>query len=118
MDEGAADGAGENLGEAVAAAEKKALAQLESLEARHSAELNAITARHRDELDYLRTKCDEKDRRLEVLTCERNTLRVECAAKSSSPADGGGSRRGKDKADVDLPDLEEGVDRSQHSDSS
>ncbi|CAJ1360215.1 unnamed protein product, partial [Effrenium voratum] len=40
----------------------------------------------KEEIDYLKRKNDEKDKRLEILTCERNALRYESSEASVKPS--------------------------------
>lgn len=67
----------------------------------------------RDEADYLKRKNDEKDRRLEVLICERNTLRFESAeqqkAGEAAAAAKEPNRKGRSRSVDSLPDLEDGL---------
>lgn len=84
--------------------------QLEQLETRHSEDLKKQAQVYRDEAEYLKRKNDEKDRRLEVLICERNALRLESADRPKdeprSSASAGGRRQRS--ASEEMLDLEEG----------
>merc|ERR1719272_2036785 len=87
--------------------------QLKDLERQHSEGLHKQAQTFRDEAEYLKRKNDEKDRRLEVLICERNTLRFESAehqkAMVGSAPGPTGSRRNARSVNLDtLPDLEDG----------
>lgn len=58
----------------------------------------------REEVEYFKRKCDEKDKRLEVLTCERNALRFESQeSQAKKPVAG--------TQDDELPPLEDGLGR-------
>eukprot|EP00929_Paragymnodinium_shiwhaense_P084971 TRINITY_DN4546_c0_g1_i16.p1 TRINITY_DN4546_c0_g1~~TRINITY_DN4546_c0_g1_i16.p1 ORF type:complete len:672 (-),score=215.63 TRINITY_DN4546_c0_g1_i16:23-2038(-) len=88
-------------------------ATVKELEAKHAEDLQRTSAMHRDELEYLKKKLDEKDKKLEVLTCERNAFRLECADRPK-PAAEAGQAKGSQKKDAtalaELPDLEEGLE--------
>jgi hypothetical protein len=86
--------------------------EMQQLSQHHGQELQRQSQSSRDEVEYLKRKNDEKDRRLEQLTCERNMLRVSNATgptaekeKPSSPAAVGRGRRADSEF---LPDLEDG----------
>lgn len=80
---------------------------LESLRKEHSEELRRVAAAHREEMEFLRKRGDEKDRRLEVLICDRNALRLEAAEQSGGSRGSGSRGLGKDCSNADL---EEGLD--------
>jgi len=88
-----------------AAVEEQRLA-LEKLEAEHAEDIREMQRAHKDEVDFLRRKGEEKDRRLEVLTCERNALRLE------STDDGKKTRSNKKAATTGARDLEGGLELS------
>ncbi|CAE8617583.1 unnamed protein product, partial [Polarella glacialis] len=90
--------------------------QLEKLIAQHSADFQQQADLFREEMSYLKRKNDEKDRRLEILTCERNALRFDSneaslggGSKPSRERPSGGTRDATlgDKAKEHLVDLEE-----------
>eukprot|EP00927_Polykrikos_kofoidii_P007715 TRINITY_DN13163_c2_g1_i8.p1 TRINITY_DN13163_c2_g1~~TRINITY_DN13163_c2_g1_i8.p1 ORF type:complete len:996 (+),score=355.12 TRINITY_DN13163_c2_g1_i8:60-3047(+) len=88
-------------------------ARLDAAEARHADEQKRALALHSEELDHLRKRIEEKDRRLEILTCERNAFRLQCSEQpppvsvvsSNRAKPKKASATGADKAG----DLEEGL---------
>jgi len=78
----------------------------------HEQELQRQSQLSREEVNYLKQKNDEKDKRLEQLTCERNMLRMSNASatvpEKEKPAAAAPAGRGR-RADTEfLPDLEDG----------
>lgn len=72
---------------AQAAEELRSLQEnMDFLVKRHQETLKEVALQHKDQVDYLRKKCDEKDRRVEELTSERNTLRLETRERQASPS--------------------------------
>merc|ERR1712019_201392 len=86
---------------------EKLRAQIEQLVLQHRDDLRQQSQMSHEEIEYLKKKNDEKDRRLEVLTCERNALRFESTEKHARKH-GGSHSSCSHGASEELPDLEEG----------
>ncbi|CAE7745481.1 unnamed protein product, partial [Symbiodinium pilosum] len=79
--------------------------QLQKFVEQHKKELQEQAEISREEIDYLKRKNDEKEKRLEILTCERNALRYESAeATSSKPGRVAPKTEASEKQLVDLED--------------
>ncbi|CAE7498346.1 unnamed protein product [Symbiodinium natans] len=81
--------------------------QLQKFVEQHKTELQEQAEISREEIDYLKRKNDEKDKRLEILTCERNALRYESTEASSRQK--GRVAPKSDAPDKQLVDLEDGL---------
>eukprot|EP00913_Durusdinium_trenchii_P035463 g33188.t1 len=82
--------------------------QMQRLAEQHQTELQQQAAMSTEEIDYLKRKNEEKEKRLEILTCERNALRYEQEADGGSKTKVSPARpsaRDEDK----LVDLEDGL---------
>ncbi|CAE7217961.1 unnamed protein product [Symbiodinium sp. CCMP2592] len=79
--------------------------QLQKFLEQHKTELQEQAEISREEIEYLKRKNDEKDKRLEILTCERNALRyAEGAEVSSRPGRVAPKTETSEKPLVDLED--------------
>jgi len=79
--------------------------QLQKFVEQHKTELQEQAEISREEIEYLKRKNDEKDKRLEILTCERNALRyAEGAEVSSRPGRVAPKTEASEKPLVDLED--------------
>eukprot|EP00931_Biecheleriopsis_adriatica_P021256 TRINITY_DN13952_c0_g1_i1.p1 TRINITY_DN13952_c0_g1~~TRINITY_DN13952_c0_g1_i1.p1 ORF type:complete len:787 (-),score=245.84 TRINITY_DN13952_c0_g1_i1:156-2516(-) len=86
--------------------------QLKLLVEQHQTELQSRAEMSREEINYLKRKNDEKDKRLEILTCERNALRYESGeaqASSSKPSRIAPKASSDPSGKEQLVDLEEGL---------
>merc|ERR1719401_2889444 len=106
------DGASNSELEQLREQTEKVQAQLEMMEARHSDEIKKHAQLYRDEAEYLKRKNEEKDRKIQALICERNTLRFESAdqqkaGQSNAPA--ASAKRSRATSSDSLPDLEDGL---------
>ncbi|CAE7876616.1 unnamed protein product [Symbiodinium microadriaticum] len=79
--------------------------QLQKFVEQHKTELQEQAEISREEIEYLKRKNDEKDKRLEILTCERNALRyAEGTEASSRPGRVAPKTEASEKPLVDLED--------------
>mmetsp|Transcript_203 Transcript_203/g.523 ORF Transcript_203/g.523 Transcript_203/m.523 type:complete len:591 (+) Transcript_203:41-1813(+) len=60
---------------------------LDSIVKAMEADFETRTMRLKEEVQYLRKRCEEKDRRLEVLVCEKQAMGVQLQQAHQSPAD-------------------------------
>jgi len=103
----AASAGGKATVEEAAEAQQEVLAlqqQLQKLGEQHAVELQSQVEMSKEEIAYLKRKNDEKDRRLEILTCERNALRFESTEAQEKPKPAKPSHDGEK-----LVDLEDGL---------
>jgi len=98
--------------EALAETQQEVLAlqeQLQKLGEQHQVELQSQVELSKEEIAYLKRKNDEKDRRLEILTCERNALRFDSTeAQAEKPKPSKPTRPAAESPEK-LVDLEDGL---------